>query len=334
VIPANASENDEAYVSIARENDGANVSKLLGTVKSMLVTGSEDPSLQLDAYELWRELLHKAAECDLKFHESKGTYDELDEKPQRGVVGSSFPFTKEHVTPLRLVTNCLCLSLSWCLDCKISWSVYAVPQPFFTLTVQDAHGNLAETLSQAFEFYSRTTLLDNVICMNESCKGRLICQKLLPCEPAPKVLTIHLQPSIEGFKGIPLYFQLPSTSAWYMLVSFICHIGKFSNMYHAFAGHYVSYMMRKSRSRSGVGEWYLGNDRIVTKLTKLRIRPDDKPYVCFFELMTRPPKDTDSTKQFQHEPAKQRRQSAYSRKPATRSQTQKVPSNEKEQLRE
>ena len=215
---------------------------------------------------------------------------------------------------------------SWCLDCKKSWSFYAVPQPFFTLTVQDDHGNLAESLSHSFAICSRTTLANNV-CMNESCKGRLICQKLLPCEPAPKVLTIHLQLLTEGFKGIPLYFQLPSTSAWYMLVSFICHIGEFSNMYHAFAGHYVSYMMRN-------GEWYFGNDRIVTKLKKLHTRPDDKPYVCFFELMTRPPKDPDATKQFQQAPAKKQRQISCARKPATRSQAQKVPSSEKEQLRE
>ena len=125
-----------------------------------------------------------------------------------------------------------------------------------------------------------------------NCNAAVLCCREVVCDPAPKVLIISLQ-GLQGCDELPLFFQLPGTQAFYKLICFICHIGTV-NGYVARSGHYDAYMIRKSSVHPKGDKWYLSDDKAkgpntVWELKTREIRTGDKPYLCFFDLMTKPP---------------------------------------------
>ena len=156
--------------------------------------------------------------------------------------------------------------------------------------MQDEQGNEARTIAQAFDLFGKTSLIE-LDCSN--CESAVsYCQQIV-CEPTPKVLIINLQSGKQGCYELPLYFQLPGTRSFYRLICFICHIGQVVG-YVAPSGHYNAYMLRKSSAHPQGDKWYLSDDQaktenLVWELSTREIRANDKPYICFFDLLASTP---------------------------------------------
>ena len=279
-LPLNAPEEERDKE--AASTDSEEINRLLQEVKTKL-TSKAEALLQQDADQLILKLLDIQRDCTTAFHNSKGRYEELSLQAEADQHRSA-----SHVESS--IVNLNTIELTWCLQCHRKKAVTKDPYPIFPLPMQDEQGNEATTIAQAFELFGKTKLIEHDC---ENCEAAVSCSRQVVCGPTPKVLIINLQSGKQGCYELPLYFQLPGTQSFYRLICFICHIGQVIG-YVASSGHYDAYMLRKSSTHPQGDKWYLSDDQAKTKnlvweLATREIRAKDKPYLCFFDLMTKPP---------------------------------------------